>query len=172
MTRRTTQQDRLISALSQNDPPHRLFTAIREIRRGALSVEALDFLGRRGIEPGQLFDALGVLVISHPGGCRMSELAHALRVVASTATRGVDALVAEGLAKRSRTSEDGRVIIVEPTKRGIDMYLSIVQVTSPIIRHRLDEAMSRDEQAVLADLLERLIRVHDEANMRLDVTGA
>ena len=40
--------------------------------------------------PEQQHDALGVLVLEFPDGCRMSQLASALRVDASTATHAVD----------------------------------------------------------------------------------
>jgi len=129
-------------------------------------------VSQEGVESAQLYDALGVLVIHFPSGCRMTELARALRVVPSTATRAVDALVANGLAERTRAESDARATIVEATSEGIDLYLATSQVTSPILRARLDVALSRAEQGVLATLLERVIAVFDEASGADDLDDA
>jgi DNA-binding MarR family transcriptional regulator len=162
MARRTARQQELVDKFSVNDAPHRIGVALREVRRGATAPNG-EFPA--GLDWGQQYDALGVLVMSFPDGCRMSELARVLRIDASTTTRAVDRLVASGLAERTRSAEDGRSFIVEATKQGINTYLAAAEVTSPAMRSLLNSALSAAEQKVLADLLERLIKAYDDADI-------
>jgi DNA-binding MarR family transcriptional regulator len=162
VARRTARQQELVDKFSVNDAPHRIGLALREVRRGATAPKDTF---PPGIEWGQQYDALGVLVITFPDGCRMSELARALRVDASTTTRAVDRLVASGLAERTRSEDDGRALIVETTRKGIATYLAAAEVTSPAMRSLLNAALSPAEQEVLADLLERIIKAYDDADV-------
>ena len=161
MPKRTNAQQRLIDRLSIQDPPHRIGIAMREIRRGAASLPTGEITAR-GLTPGQQFDALGLLVIEHPGGCRMTELARAVRVDASTATRAVDRLVRDGLAVRRTAEDDGRALIVEASRDGVARYLAAVSASSPVLRGTLDAAFTSAEQAILAELLDRLVVAFDE----------
>ncbi len=55
---------------------------------------------------------------AHSEGCRMSEVADALGVAQSTATRLVEPLVAEGHVERRPAPDDGRAVVVCLTDKG------------------------------------------------------
>ena len=78
----------------------RIGTAWKELRRGAAMVAVRDYFfaaDEDSLEPGQM-DTLDLL--AQQPAWRMSELAEALRVDPSTATRAVQRLVRAGLAER------------------------------------------------------------------------
>ena len=96
----------------------RIGTAWKELRRGAAMVAVRDYFyvaDSDSIDPGQM-DTLDLLV-QRPDW-RMSELAEALRVDPSTATRAVHRLVRAGLANRHSGAEDGRVVMAAATGEG------------------------------------------------------
>ena len=105
--------------------------AWREIRRGASTGPLRDFLytiesdqiDAAQIELGQM-DTLDLLA-TRPSW-RMSELAEALRVEPSTATRAVQRLERAGLARRRPSAADGRVVKVEITEAGSDVHRTVV----------------------------------------------
>jgi DNA-binding MarR family transcriptional regulator len=93
-------------------------TAWRELRRGA-SMHALReriYQGDHGMVDLGLADALEV--IDTLGACRMRDLAEALRIDPSTATRTVDRLVERGLVERVPDPDDARAVLVAPTAKG------------------------------------------------------
>ena len=95
----------------------RIGTAWKELRRGAAMVAVRDYFyaaDEDSIEPGQM-DTLDLLV--QQPAWRMSELAEALRVDPSTATRAVHRLVRAGLADRGSGAADGRVVMVSVDRR-------------------------------------------------------
>src|SRR5687768_599435 len=100
----------------------RIGRAWRELRRGA-SMQTLRALlygeGPSAVDLGQV-DALDVLV-QRPEW-RMGELARALRVDRSTATRTVTRLVADGLAERADHPADARGVLVRATARGQSVH--------------------------------------------------
>lgn len=116
----------------------RIGLAWRDLRRGA-SMAVLQSLlyGETGLDLGQL-DTLEHLV--HGDGQRMSDLADALRVDASTATRAVQRLVDAGFAERSPDPGDARCVIVRATRLGRSRHeeliasrrASLVEMISPI----------------------------------------
>ncbi|MEJ2722443.1 MAG: MarR family winged helix-turn-helix transcriptional regulator, partial [bacterium] len=55
----------------------------------------------------------------------LNDLAGELYLDKSTASRVVTSLVKKGYAKRVREPEDGRVIHVRPTARGVDLFETI-----------------------------------------------
>src|SRR5215210_2372965 len=93
----------------------RVGTAWRELRRGAAMQRLRPLL--YGDDPDSLdlgqVDTLDLLM--ERGECRMSDLAGALRVDASTATRAIDRLVTRGLVERSHPPEDRRTVVVQAT---------------------------------------------------------
>jgi DNA-binding MarR family transcriptional regulator len=97
----------------------RVRVAWRELRRVA-TMGALKHRFR-GTSVGLLeiaqVDALTLLVQSE--GLRMSDLADALRIDASTATRAVQRLVDAGLAERRPDPCDRRGVVVMPTPLGV-----------------------------------------------------
>jgi DNA-binding MarR family transcriptional regulator len=115
-------------------------TAWRELRRGAAMRALRGHLfgfGDEALHPAQL-DCLEVLV--QHGPCRMGELADVLRVDASTVTRTLQPLLADGLVERGETSADARAKVVRPTPAGHARY----------------ERLAAQRRAVLTDILRRI----------------
>lgn len=140
---------------------YRVGYAWRELRRGASMGALRDHLcgvGDDALEPGQV-DTLDVLVQAE--AWRMGDLADALRVDPSTATRAVERLVRSGLAERTAASGDKRVVMVSVTPAGRERLHTIAGVRDQM----LDRILSRytaDERLVLADYLERFVGALDD----------
>jgi DNA-binding MarR family transcriptional regulator len=134
----------------------RIGQAWKELRRGAAMSALRDHLfgsGPDALEPGQ-FDTLEILV--HRPAWRMSELAEALRVDPSTATRAVQRLLRAGLVERKSWSQDGRVVMVSASDEGRLRYDTIASCRRRFLREAMN-GFTSDELQVLADLLERLV---------------
>ena len=133
----------------------------RELRRGAAMQQARRrFYDGHSVEldMGQA-DTLGLLVSD--GAVRMRDLAEALRVDRSTATRAADRLVRLGLAERVAASEDGRGVVLEATAEGVALWEHVVGRYREFLLEVLD-GFEPGERAALADLLERFIDRIDE----------
>ena len=124
------------------------------MRRGASAGYVRDFLfgeGDDSIEQGQM-DTLDLLADGPP--MRMSELADALKVDPSTATRAVQRLVNAGLAERVPDPTDGRVVQVVITDAGRaahdEVFQRRVELLSYIVGH-----FRRTELHQFAEMLER-----------------
>lgn len=146
------------------DPRHRelydlavrIGLAWREVRRGSSTSGLRDYLygsDRESIEQGQM-DTLDLLALQP--AWRMSELADALRVEPSTATRAVQRLVNAGLAERIASPDDGRVVQVEITQQGRDVYEAVAARRGELLTFILKQ-YGRDELPVFADMLERFV---------------
>ena len=139
----------------------RIGLAWREIRRGASAAGLRDWLygtGDDGIEQGQM-DSLDMLA-SQPSW-RMSELAEALRVDPSTATRAIQRLEKAGLAERRPSTEDGRVVEVAITDEGRRRHLIVAERRSEMMTFILSQYRGR-ELPVLADMFERFVTAIDD----------
>jgi DNA-binding MarR family transcriptional regulator len=135
---------------------NRIGTAWKEMRRGAAMSALRDHLfgaGDEALEPGQ-YDTLELLVQQE--AWRMSDLADALRVDPSTATRAVQRLLREGLAERHHSTADGRVVMVSATAVGRRRYEAIARQRRAVMAEML-AAFDHDERQRLADLLERFV---------------
>lgn len=138
----------------------RISLAWRELRRGASASALREYLHGKSedaIDQGQI-DTLDVLA-SQPLW-RMSELADALHVEPSTATRAVQRLVAEGLAERLRDADDGRVVKVRISAAGRAVRNEVVERRATMFRFILDN-FTDDELPHLAELLERFTNAID-----------
>ena len=132
----------------------RIAIAWRELRRGASTQRLREyFTTPEALDQGRT-DTLDVLTTR--SAWRMSELAEALRVDPSTATRAVQRLVDIGLAERNASIDDARVVLVSASATG--------RRRARQIRDRRIIAMSRilggfdaEERAVLAGLMERFV---------------
>jgi DNA-binding MarR family transcriptional regulator len=139
----------------------RVGLAWREIRRGAAMTVLRDLffgVGDDALEPGQM-DTLDILV--QADSWRMGDLAEALRVDPSTATRAIERLVRAGLAERAPCTDDKRVVKVSATTAGRDRYAAV----SAIRMESLDRILARytpEERPVLADYLDRFVEALDE----------
>ena len=138
----------------------RIGTAWKELRRGAAMVAVRDYFyaaDEDSIEPGQM-DTLDLLV--QQPAWRMSELADALRVDPSTATRAVHRLVRAGLADRGSGAADGRVVMVSATDPGRQRHAAIARRRRHSMARMLGE-FDPEERRQLADLLDRLVAALD-----------
>lgn len=115
--------------------------------------------GPGALEPGEL-DTMDLL--SQEESWRMGDLARALRVDPSTATRAVQRLTRAGLAERRSCSEDGRVAYVALTAQGRARHRIAVEQRRAVLE-RMFEHFDETEAEQLADLLERFVTAFDEA---------
>lgn len=139
----------------------RIAVAMRELRRGAAMQAFRDRVYGAApvvLDIGQQ-DALE-LVMSL-GEARMGDLAAALRVDPSTATRAVARLEAAGLVERRRGDDDARSVVVAPTAAGTRLYEAI-RATARAAFAELFDRFSTAEQLRLADLLDRLVEGLDD----------
>jgi DNA-binding MarR family transcriptional regulator len=134
----------------------RIGAAWRELRRGA-SMQAFRPIvygeGDEALDLGQV-DALDMLVFH--GSVRMGDLAEALRVDASTATRAVNRLVDADLASRERSDGDGRVMVVVLTDHGKEVHRAMMVRRREALEGILADLNPKERQQ-LATLLERFI---------------
>jgi DNA-binding MarR family transcriptional regulator len=142
------------------DNAFRIAMAWRELRRCA-TTPALryQFFGSSNdaLEQGQM-DTLDLLLVRE--GWRMCELAEALRVDPSTATRAVQRLVNDGLAERRQSTDDGRVALVFPSAEGKRRHAAVARRRVKAVC-RILGAFDADERAQLAGLLGRFVDALD-----------
>ena len=132
-----------------------------QIRRGAAMGSLRDYLlgtGEEALEQGQM-DSLDLL--ARQPSWRMSDLAEALRIDPSTATRAVQRLVSSGLAVRTTNDDDGRVVMVEITDAGRTRHADVNVRRGLLMTHML-AAFTPEERPLLADMLERFVSAVDE----------
>lgn len=133
----------------------RVSVAMRELRRGVGMQKLRGRLYGDGpdvLDIGQ-HDALNTIATQGPA--RMSELATALRVDASTATRAVARLEAQGLVARQRDTVDGRSVVVVATPAGQARLDHMASVGRTGFRTLLAD-FDPDELHQLGVLMERL----------------
>ncbi|MGH2683846.1 MAG: MarR family winged helix-turn-helix transcriptional regulator [Actinomycetota bacterium] len=138
----------------------RVGRAWRELRRGAAWQALRPLLygeGPDALDLGQI-DALDLL--AEQDGRRMSELADALRVDASTATRAVDRLVADGFVTREMASDDRRAVVVRLTPEGRTRHRALAERRRGVIQ-RIVADFEESELVHLAELLERMVAAVD-----------
>lgn len=143
------------------DDQLRIIVAMREIRRGSAMQRFRDRLYQGApavLDVGQ-HDALEVIVTL--GEARMGDVAAALRVEPSTATRTIDRLETAGLVERRRAPDDARAVVVAPTPAGVDLYETVRQTARAALAELLDR-FTTEEQVLLADLLDRLVAGLDD----------
>lgn len=155
--RSATERDRSMVDLrdpDEADIAYRVALAWRELRRGAATSALRDhFYGADSLEQGQI-DTLDVLM-TRPSW-RMSELAEALHVDPSTATRAVQRLVNDGLAERRPCGNDGRVVLVAASAAGRKQHRAISK-RRILALSRLLGAFDAAERRQLAHLLDRFV---------------
>jgi DNA-binding MarR family transcriptional regulator len=100
--------------------------------------------------------ALRTLVLHGP--LRMGALGEALRVSVPTASRTVDALVADGLAERRSDPDDARAVQVRATARGRREYASRQRRFARALASFMGE-LSERERRELAEALETVNRL-------------
>jgi DNA-binding MarR family transcriptional regulator len=111
--------------------------------------------GAVGLERGE-YDTLDqVAWVPH---LRMLELADALQIDASTATRAVDRLVKRGLLDRGRDPDDGRFMRVWITDAGRAVHSELLERMLTLLCGVLDQFDDDDREAI-ERLLPRLAEV-------------
>jgi DNA-binding MarR family transcriptional regulator len=147
--------------------PEQLQLAVRiglawiELRRGAAMSALRDQLfgsDADALEQGQM-DTLDLL--AQRPTWRMSELADALRVDPSTATRAVQRLVRAGLASRGPSDDDGRVVVVAITPSGAARHAEVATRRARLMAHLLGR-YTPAEREQLAEMLERFVAAVDD----------
>lgn len=138
----------------------RIGVAWRELRRGAAMRALRSELfgaGPDALDPGQV-DTLDLVVAQGP--LRMRDLAEAMRVDASTATRAVARLVEEGLVQRRPAPDDARAVVVAATSAGAARQARILERRRAFVEGVL-AGFDATDRARLAELLERLVLAVD-----------
>ena len=74
----------------------------------------------------------------------MSRIAEALHVSAQQATRLVDGLIKAGLAKRYQEPKNRRLVLISPTKEGVDYMENLKTKALPLLGEAFDDIS--DEQ--------------------------
>ena len=140
----------------------RVGVAWREIRRGAANNAVRHILfgsETHSIEPGQM-DTLEKIVVNE--SMRMGEVADAMRVDPSTATRAVQRLIKDGLVERIAHDGDARVVVVAPTELGRDVFLHFTERRRKLVL-AVVEQFPEEERGTVAEVLERFSAAVDSA---------
>jgi MarR family 2-MHQ and catechol resistance regulon transcriptional repressor len=95
--------------------------------------------------------------LGNEGPRMMRELAEHLTVAVNSVTSIVDHLERKGLVRRQRSAEDRRVIRVELTDLGREIYQSLVEVNLRLFRSMLG-ALTEDEQEIFMVLFRKIAR--------------
>ena len=138
----------------------RIGHAWRDLRRGASMSALVDYffgVGDDALESGQM-DTLDVLV--QQTAWRMGDLADALRVDPSTATRAVQRLERVGLATRCVNPDDRRVVMVSATEHGRQRHAEVLVRRQSVMRSIMS-AYAPAEREQLATYLERFVHALD-----------
>ncbi|MGE3619027.1 MAG: MarR family transcriptional regulator [Acidimicrobiia bacterium] len=130
-----------------------LAAAIRELRRTA-DFAWRQLSGYRRFADSKQVDLLDQL--ASRDNQRVGELAVALKVDDSTATRAVQWLEQHGLAQRRPSPDDRRVVLVALTKAGRDLHAGVQMRRLEMLGQMLVD-FSEDERHLLLGLLNRLI---------------
>jgi DNA-binding MarR family transcriptional regulator len=134
--------------------------AVRELRRATGTTRFRDSIfGELNVLDIAQQDALEVVVTLD--GARMSEVAQALRVDPSTATRSIARLESLGLVERRSDPADGRSVFAVATEAGANL-LDRLHERAVDALDRLYGRFDDDELTTLAELLERLVAGVDE----------
>jgi DNA-binding MarR family transcriptional regulator len=141
---------------AREEQVRRVGASVREIRRSAAMMRVRALVLGGSDSPLELGGADTLNFVCERGGSRMSELADALRVDASTATRAVARLETAGLVRREGDERDRRAVIVVPTQAGMAAQVQMRTQYLEVMKHICAE-FDDDDVAVLADHLERLV---------------
>jgi DNA-binding MarR family transcriptional regulator len=95
--------------------------------------------------------------LGNEGPRMMRELAEHLAVAVNSMTSIVDGLERKKLVRRQRSSEDRRVVRVELTNAGREIYQSVVEVNLRLFRSML-RALTQDEQEIFMVLFRKIAR--------------
>ena len=124
------------------------------------STRLLETLNRRLMTAHRLtmfdFLVLDVLAKSRGGSARMGDLAQTLVVGPSRVTQQVQRLEAEGLVHRSRSADDGRVVIASITRNGLMRVKPAAHTYGRQIRKYYLDQMTRNQMIAMGDSCRRI----------------
>ena len=152
---------------AQREVALRIGRSWRDLRRGASMSVLVDYffgVGEDALESGQM-DTLDVLV--QQPAWRMGDLAEALRVDPSTATRAVQRLERVGLAARCVNPSDRRVVMVSATDHGRHRH-SEAHMRRQTVMRSIMSAYEPAEREQLAAYLERFVDALDDAVAKIN----
>jgi DNA-binding MarR family transcriptional regulator len=89
----------------------------------------------------------------------VTRLARLMTQESQSATSLIDRMCAAGLVERLKDPHDRRVVLVQLTRKGSEMY-DILQVTAPAFTDELFSVLSAEERATLQDLLRKFTRLN------------
>ncbi|MEO5733523.1 MAG: MarR family transcriptional regulator [Rubrivivax sp.] len=101
-----------------------------------------------------------LLRLQETGRSTVAELARWLNVDAGSMTRLLDRLEKKGLCKRTRSTDDRRVVQVDITPEGAAAIIEVPTVLSEVLNAHLT-GFSKSEWLALHDSLQRMLRAGD-----------
>lgn len=129
----------------------RFHTSLLDILNGVLEMRAKD----KTIELLAPNETLALEIIGKHKSLAMSELARLAGTAANTMTGIVDRLVRRHIAKRTTSTADRRVVLVELTANGLKLFTQHQQFTKRIIAGLL-KTLSPEEQQLFVKMFERV----------------
>ncbi|MFB4275178.1 MULTISPECIES: MarR family transcriptional regulator [unclassified Nonomuraea] len=139
--------DRLVGALSEDDP---VVEAVLTASRALVGVAARSIAAAGGDVTLPQYRAL--VLIAARGPQRLMDLAEALDVNRSTATRMCDRLVAKRLVRRSRLPSDRRTVRIALTGEGRALVDGVTQKRRTDLARILAQLTQEQQAAVVAAL--------------------
>ena len=155
-----------VAAETDTVPPPDRLPGLDDIERSCWqiflesSTRLLETLNRRLMTAHRLtmfdFLVLDVLAKSRGGSARMGDLAQTLVVGPSRVTQQVQRLEAAGLVHRSRSADDGRVVIASITRNGLIRVKPAAHTYGRQIRKHYLDQMSRNQMIAMGDSCRRI----------------
>jgi DNA-binding MarR family transcriptional regulator len=96
-----------------------------------------------------------LMELQRSGTCSMGELSKRLRITQGVATRMVDRLLEKDMVERERDTDDRRVVLVTPTKKGSGIALDIEKLNREKMKE-LFKFVSEKERTDLLALLKEI----------------
>ena len=93
-----------------------------------------------------------LVALSEQGPCQLGDLAHAMRVGPSTATRMCDRLVRKGLIDRARHDVDRREVVLSLTQAGHDLVGDVAERLQGAVASRLHPLPDTQRTGLVHDL--------------------
>jgi len=105
-----------------------------------------------------------IKVIADQGPLRVSDLARRLYLHNATVVGIIDRLEAQGLAQRTRSREDRRVVMVDLTEQGKDMVVRSPEVAQGLLVAGL-EKIPREKLETISEGFDLMVRILGAQNL-------
>jgi DNA-binding MarR family transcriptional regulator len=105
-----------------------------------------------------------IKVIAGHGPIRVSDLARRLYLHNATVVGIIDRLEAQGLARRTRSQEDRRVVMVDLTEQGKDLVARAPEVAQGLLVAGL-ETIPREKLETISEGFELMVRILGAQNL-------